>query len=132
MKGFVITDAMKAKVETVKKMLIETSKIDRLLHMDEDKGNELLAGRGKELDYVELVALVDKNGVIKFASPVVPKEQRDCSARAFFQRAMAGETYVSKEYISVLTNHYNITISIPLYEEGTVQGVLLADINLNE
>ena len=132
MQGFVITDAMKVKVETVKKMLIETSKVDRLLQMDEDKGNELLAGRGKDLDYVELVALVDKNGVIKFASPEVPKEQRDCSARVFFQRAMAGETYVSKEYISILTNHYNITISIPLYEGGTVQGVLLADINLNE
>ena len=60
------------------------------------------------------------------------EEQRDCSAREFFQRAIKGETFVSKEYISILTNNYNITVSMPIYEEGIIKGVILADINLNE
>lgn len=132
MKGFTITDDIKAKVESVKEMLINTSKIQGLLHMDEAKGNELLIEKQKVLNYVELIALVNDKGRIIFSNPVVPEGQRDCSAREFFQKAIKGEIFVSKEYISILTNHYNITVSVPVYEEGSVKGVIIADINLNE
>ena len=132
MKGFMITDEMKTKVETTRKMLMDTVKVQDLMRMSEDKAYEFFADKKKALDFVELIALVNKKGVIIGASSKVPKEQRDCSAREFFQKAIAGETYISKEYISVLTNHYNITISTPVYEGGNIIGVLLADINLNE
>ncbi|MFA7572814.1 MAG: methyl-accepting chemotaxis protein [Lutispora sp.] len=132
MKGFMITDEMKTKVETTRKMLMDTVKVQDLMRMSEDKAYEFFADKKKALDFVELIALVNKKGVIIGGSSEVPKEQRDCSARAFFQKAIVGETYVSKEYISVLTNHYNITISTPVYEGGNIIGVLLADINLNE
>lgn len=132
MRGFVITDEIKGKIETTKKMLTDLSNSKGLMSMDEAGINSFLADKQKTLDYVELVALVDKKGIIVGASPVVPKEQRNCSARAFFQKAMAGETYISKEYISILTNHYNITISTPIYEGDIIKGVLIADINLNE
>jgi len=131
-KGFTITDDIKTKVETVKEMLINTSKIQGLMQMDETEGNELLKEQQKALNYVELIALVNDKGRIIYSNPVVTDGQRDCSAREFFQKAIQGEVYVSKEYISILTNHYNITVSVPIYEEGSVSGVLLADINLNE
>lgn len=132
MRGFVITDEMKDKIESTKKMLVDLSKTEGLIDMTEAKVNSLLADKQKTLDFVELIALVDKKGVITGASPEVSGEQRDCSARVFFQKAITGETYISKEYISILTNHYNITISTPVYEGSIIKGILLADINLNE
>ncbi|SHI50930.1 methyl-accepting chemotaxis protein [Lutispora thermophila] len=132
MKGFNITDEIKSRVEAVKGMLTDISKVEGLLHMEETEGSQLFKEKQKNLSYVELIALVDENGRLLYSSPEVPVDQRSCSAREFFQRAVKGETYVSKEYISILTNHYNITVSIPIYEGGNVKGVLLADINLND
>jgi len=55
----------------------------------------------------------------------------DCSAREYFKRAVAGETFIGREYISVLTGNYNIPVSIPVGEGGEIKGVLLADVNLS-
>lgn len=132
MKGFNITDEIKSKIEAVKELLADVTKIEGLMEMEEAKGNEILKEKQKNLNYVELIAVVNEKGSILYSSPEVPESQRNCSAREFFQEAIKGETYVSKEYISILTNHYNITVTMPIYEGDSVKGVLLADINLNE
>ena len=130
MKGFRITDEIKNKIETVKTMMTDILKTPGL--MNRDDMDKLLKEKQESIDFVELIVVVDEKGVIKYASREIPDDQRDCSARVFFQRAIKGETFVSKEYISILTNNYNITVSMPIYEEGIIKGALIVDINLNE
>jgi methyl-accepting chemotaxis protein len=39
---------------------------------------------------------------------------------------------VSEEYISVVSNNYNISVSMPIQKGGIFKGVVMADININE
>lgn len=131
-KGFKITDDINKKIDEAKNLLAEASKIEGLCKMDESTISQVLKEKQKSLDYVELMVVAGKDGNIKGATEEIPEEIRDCSARPYFQKAISGETFVSKEYISTLTNNYNITISMPLYENGRIEGVILTDINLNQ
>ncbi|MFD1563191.1 ATP-binding protein [Haloarchaeobius amylolyticus] len=55
----------------------------------------------------------------------------DFGDRVYFQRAMAGETYVS-EPIEAESGNYILTISTPLYENGTRVGTLNAAFHLED
>jgi hypothetical protein len=50
----------------------------------------------------------------------------------FFSHACQGEAYVSEEYISVATNNYNISVTVPFQINGAFGGLVIADININE
>lgn len=129
--GFRITADMQQKVEKTNKMLTEACK-DELTSMDEAKLSGYLKEKQRSLDFIELMFVTNKNGMIIGASMDIANELRDRSARPYFQCAIKGETFVSKEYISSFTNHYNISVVMPLYEKDQISGVILADINLNE
>ena len=131
-KGFKLTDEIHHQIEVTKKLIIETSKIEGLARMEESKLVQVLKEKQGTLDYIELMAFIDKDGYMAGSTVEVPKEIRNCSARPYFIKAIAGETFVSKEYISTLTNHYNITIAMPIYENNSIAGIILADINLNQ
>ena len=53
-------------------------------------------------------------------------------SREYFLKAMAGEIFTSREYISSITSNYNITVSAPVFDEKEVWGILFGDINLNQ
>lgn len=131
-KGFKLTDDIHEKIEVTKKLLTETSKIEGMARMGESKLVEVLKQKQSTLDYVELMAFIDIKGYVVGATEEMPQEQRNCSARPYFIKAITGETFVSKQYISTLTNHYNITIAMPVYEKNAIAGIVLADINLNQ
>ena len=100
--------------------------------MDEAAISQVLKEKQKSLDYVELMFVLDNSGMVIGATKEIPEEIKDCSSRSYFKDAMSGKTFVSKEYISTLSNNYNITISMPLYENGRIEGVILPDINLSQ
>ena len=131
-KGFKITQDIQEKIDETKQFLEEVTKMDGIAHMDESSIVRILKEKQNTLDYVELMVVIGKDGYIKGATEKLPKEISDCSARPYFQRAVAGETFVSKEYISTLTNNYNITVAMPLFDNGRIDGVITADINLNK
>ncbi len=130
--GFKITDDIHAKIEGAKKLLSEVGKMEELISMSEPEIIQLLHKKQQTLPYIELMAVTNKNGRLIGATLDLPDELRDRSARPYFQNAIKGETFVSKEYVSAFTNNYNITVSMPLYKKGQIVGVVLADINLNE
>lgn len=130
MRGFKITEEMKGKIEKVKSLLMDLGKVEGLAGMEKSEIDKLLKEKQDTLDYLELVALINHKGILQAAGTNV--EYMDCSAREYFQKAISGETFVSKEYISILTNNYNITVSTPVYEGGKIAGILMADININE
>ncbi len=129
--GFRITADMQRKVEETKKLLTAACQ-EELTSMDEAKLSGYLKEKQRSLDYIELMFVTNRVGMIIGASMDIANDLRDRSARPYFQTAIKGETFVSKEYISSFTNHYNISVVMPLYEKGQISGVILADINLNE
>jgi len=129
MKGFEITDDIREKIEATKTILKNMGHTERILQIGPDKAETLLKEKLKTLDCLEFMALVDQKGDI--VASTVSVDNIGCVTREYFQKAIAGETFTSKEYISALTNNYNITISTPVFEKNEIRGILLADINLN-
>jgi methyl-accepting chemotaxis protein len=84
--------------------------------------------------YVEFIALVNNTGWITDSSIDIPDTEMDrqCASRSYYKEAIQGKPYVSKEYISTITNNYNITVSMPVYKNGVIDGIVFADINLND
>lgn len=80
-------------------------------------------------DY-ELVAALDVRGIAYSFSQDVGASQIDASHRPFFKSALTGKDFISEPYISSVTNDYCITLSSPIYAEGSVVGVISLDITL--
>jgi methyl-accepting chemotaxis protein len=132
MKGFEITEGIRTKIETAKGVLEEVVKESGLLNMDEKAAQKRLLEYMAKAEFIELIALIDTKGYVKSATVDLPENLRDCSAKPYYMEASKGETYVSEEYISTATNNYNISVCTPVKMGGVLQGVVLADININE
>ncbi len=130
--GFRITDDIQEKIEKTKEMLTKIGKQEEIAGMEEPELVSYLEKERKTLPYIELMAYINKSGHLVGATVDLPQELRDRSARPYFVNAMKGETFISKEYVSSFTNNYNISVSVPLYKNGIIAGVILADINVNE
>ena len=129
-KGFELTDDIRKKIEATKKLLSEVSKVKGLLQMESKEANKFLKEKQQSLVSLEFIGFADTNGIFKASSSSV--DMLDCSAREYFQKAITGETYTGKEYVSILTGNYNIAVSTPVFEGNEIKGILMADINLNE
>ena len=130
--GFRITDDIQNKIEETKKILTEMDKLKELTGMNESVIVDTLHKKQKAYPYIELMAVINKEGYLVGATLDLPHELRDRSARPYFINAIKGDVFVSKEYVSSYTNNYNISVAVPLYSAGQIAGVLLADINLSE
>ncbi|MGE5630820.1 MAG: methyl-accepting chemotaxis protein [Caulobacteraceae bacterium] len=132
MKGFEITEQIKQRIEQTKVILGEITKNKELLKLDEKAAGKYLRDQQAKVDFLELIAIIDSKGILTAATVDVPENFRDCSSKPYFTKACSGETYISEEYISVVTHNYNISVSVPFEVNGVIQGVVTSDININE
>ncbi|MFD1585375.1 PAS domain S-box protein [Halorientalis brevis] len=83
------------------------------------------------------VSVIHRNGtMLNIAAGLPPDERRaligsDFSDRTYFQRAVAGETYIS-DPIAAESGNYIVTISSPIRHEGRIVGTLNAAYHLPE
>ncbi|ELZ88985.1 putative light and redox sensing histidine kinase [Haloferax elongans ATCC BAA-1513] len=81
------------------------------------------------------VSVIHRNGTMTGIEAGLDAETRsklvgsDFGDRQYFQRAMGGETYVSKP-VAADTGNYIVTVSTPIYQNGTVVGTLNAALHL--
>jgi len=131
--GFKITDEIQSKIDTTKKLIEEIAQSAEVKNLSGKELQDYLMEKQCSLKYVEFIAVVNKNGWITDSSIDIPDTEldRQCSSRPYFQEAIKGKQYVSKEYISTITYNYNITVSTPIYSEGQINGIVFADINLS-
>ncbi len=132
MKGFEINDDIKKKIEMTKELVKEIAQKEDLFSGDRNSTEKYLKEQQNKTKFVEFIALITVNGYYDITTVEVDESLKDCSAKPYFTRASRGETYVSEEYISVITNNYNITVSMPVQRDGALKGVIMADININE
>ena len=88
----------------------------------------------KTQSHIEFIALVNSSGWITDSSIDIPDTEvdRQCTSRLYYQEAIQGKQFISEEYISIITGNYNITVSMPIYKNGSISGIVFADINLND
>ncbi|MBV7273937.1 hypothetical protein JMF89_08375 [Clostridiaceae bacterium UIB06] len=129
---FKITAEIEEKVVKTKSLLEDIIANQNVLSMDETRFESYLKEVQKKNDFIELLAVVDKKGYMVGATIDIPKEFRSCYGRPYFLPALNGQVYVSKEYISIATGHYNITVTMPIKKNNEIIGIMLGDINLNE
>lgn len=130
--GFVLSEANKNKVELAKKhMKSMLEKID----IDSNSEAEIESYLKREVvksGAAGLYAIANEDGIINIASSEVPKEIRNIKSRPFFAPAMSGEVFVSAPYISIVSNQYNLSISMPINSGSKVKAVLVGNIGLEE
>jgi methyl-accepting chemotaxis protein len=84
----------------------------------------LLAGHG------ELEAVWTNTLDGRFIVSLPPAGIANAAAREWFQKARAGETYVSAPYISAISQRPCLTVSLPIENGGKTVGVIGADLRL--
>jgi methyl-accepting chemotaxis protein len=132
MKGFKVTDRIKEKIRSTQALVREMIQDGELLSAEKNKLEAYMKGQQKKLPYVELIVLLDSKGYVTAGTVEIPEKLRDCSAKPYYMEALKGREYVSEEYISTATGNYNISVSMPVLSAGTVGGIIMADININE
>jgi len=131
-KGFKVTEEIREKIKKTQELLRDTARKEKLFVMDKAAAESYLAGQQKKLEYVELVVMINSSGYVEAATVDIPEKLRDCSAKPYYVKASQGEEYISEEYISVASGNYNISVSMPVLSGGTISGIIMADININE
>jgi chromosome segregation ATPase len=82
----------------------------------------LLAGHG------ELEAVWTNSLDGRFIVSLPPAGIANAAAREWFQKARAGEPYVSAPYISAISRQPCLTVSLPIEDGGEIVGVIGADL----
>ncbi|MGE5679151.1 MAG: methyl-accepting chemotaxis protein [Pseudomonadota bacterium] len=132
MKGFKVTDSIKSKIGSTQTLVRDIIRNGELLSSEKIRIEAYLREQQKKLPYVELIVLLDSKGYLAASTVEIPEKLRDCSAKPYYIEACKGHEYVSEEYISTATGNYNISVSMPFMTAGTVGGIIMADININE
>ncbi len=81
----------------------------------------------KENFNYENLLIVDVNGKGVFNEAIV-----DISQRAYFMNALEGETVTSEPYVSDFSGNMVVAVAVPIYFEGYVQGIIVAEYNTEQ
>lgn len=88
---------------------------------------EAFASRYKE---IEFVAVADVAGEAFAFSRDIGVQTINIGYRQYFKGAMKDQVYVSEPYISMLTDEYCVTISMPFLIEGVKEGIFITDVTI--
>lgn len=77
-------------------------------------------------DLFSRIAISDANGI----SYTSDHQQHDASERAYFIEAMKGKPYISNKITSVIDQSEIVVMSVPIFHEQRVIGVLRANLNI--
>ena len=114
-------------IENAKKLLQGIAKGNRLDQLSNGKLNDLKMKNS----YLELLAVTGADGMIRTATFELNSAIKDVGHREFYMDAIKGNIYVSKPYISSLTDDYCVTIALPIQEaSGRICGTLIGDVTL--
>jgi methyl-accepting chemotaxis protein len=128
-KGLKVSDEVNSKIESSLKILKTFVSEHPVDHISSIKQSMLSDIKKKSPDF-ELVALLDADGMAFAFSQDVGVTSVDASHRPFFKESIKGSDYRSEPYISSITDEYCISVSVPIWHDKKVIGVLMLDITI--
>lgn len=129
-KGLELQNQHKSRVEEAKKLLTQLSTTSPFEREDLEKIQNLIKETMDKNDYIELLAYIDTNGILKAA---IPEEVKGDNVfhRDYFKEAIRGNIFNSEPYISAATDDFSVAVAVPTRNaSGIITGILLADIRL--
>ncbi|WP_427340554.1 methyl-accepting chemotaxis protein [Caloranaerobacter sp. DY30410] len=76
----------------------------------------------------EVVVVLDSKGDVKGSTIAIDID--NLAHRPYFKEVIKGNSYISKPYISIMTDDYCVTVAIPITFNGQVNGVVAGDVKL--
>ncbi|WP_069650802.1 methyl-accepting chemotaxis protein [Caloranaerobacter ferrireducens] len=96
---------------------------------DEEKARNFIDNISRKYDKLfEVVVVLDSKGDVKGSTIAIDVD--NLAHRSYFKEAIMGNSYISKPYISIMTDDYCVTIAIPIIFNGQVNGVVVGDVKL--
>lgn len=118
-----------SRVEEIKEQLTQCASNNNIFSMNQDVHRDALVLLKNNNPDLEAIWSNDATGRFLYSMP--PAALANAKVRDWWQRAMEGESYVSPVYISAITRQPCLTVSVPIFENKRIIGVLGADIRLN-
>lgn len=116
---------IKQSVETIKSHVASTS-----LSTIYDFNRQTLASFASYHKQIEFVAVADVAGEAFAFSRDIGVQTINIAYRQYFKGAMKDQVYISEPYISMLTDEYCVTISMPFLIDGVKEGIFITDVTI--
>ncbi|KAB3537832.1 methyl-accepting chemotaxis protein [Alkaliphilus pronyensis] len=132
-KKYVMDDKTKEAINMAKKVLLDISTKENIFDIDEATSLAFLRNKIKENDFFELLTIIDAKGLPRAMAIKGTDEwlKNNVAHRPYFQQAIGGKEYVSDPYISLHSNTYCISLSLPIKTAaGQIVGIVLGDLTL--
>lgn len=117
-------------IQKITKDLSQLTGITQIKQMIPEQHELLL--RQYVLSNPELEAIWSNRANGSFIYSYPPAGIANATVRPWFREAVSGKTFVSNVYTSALTKHACISISLPIYKDNQVIGVIGVDLSLSD
>lgn len=134
-----LTDKIDVDMLSQKKVQIEKQSEDLIMHLKDILQNhktltmdqkqthqEILDNTIHELPQIEALWSNRSNGSFIYSNP--PAGIKSANIRPWFKESMKGLVHISDVYISAITKSPCLTVSLPIYDNSEIVGVLGADL----
>lgn len=121
------TDAEINALNLLWREVLQTEKSDSTVQV---KANEKLSHILKSYEVFDFVGIADTNGITRAAADAKSVNSLNIGERPYFNKAMTGETVISKVVLSKVTNAPIFLIATPIKEDNSIIGVYFASIDL--
>lgn len=91
-----------------------------------------LASVLKRYPEVELASAITNKGMAIQFSEDIGLDQLDVSHREYFVKSKDGRPFISSPYISTASQNYCVTITVPIYNQQSFDGILLFDVDISK
>ncbi|TYP53784.1 methyl-accepting chemotaxis protein [Thermosediminibacter litoriperuensis] len=129
-RNYRIPESAREKLSAIKQQLSLLAREDFVVNRDVDAQRREFEKIKRETPGILDLVTLDNKGDIIYVTNDIPV--RNLAFRPWFQEAIRGNEFISKPYIDISANRMTVTISVPVRNgEGSVVGVIGADVNLN-
>ncbi|WP_027366133.1 methyl-accepting chemotaxis protein [Desulfotruncus alcoholivorax] len=128
--SYTMNNELASHVEDIKNLLLETSTLTGIVAMKPDIHKSTLSELKNKYQDIEAIWSNDHQGKFLFSQP--PAALANGKVREWWQKAMSGERFISPVYISAITRQPCLTVSVPIFNNEQIIGVLGADVKLGQ
>lgn len=131
--GITVKESQKRLVDEGFRVLERISKEISSNNLSLDNYSNICRTYAEKNNQFEYIGVINKEGIMKSANVSITKENDDFSHRPYFKKAILGEKYASKPYISSVSYNYCIAIAIPLKNKnGDIEAVIMGDVCIEQ
>ncbi len=127
--SYVVQKKALSRIDQIKSLLTQAAQNSGIIQMDRPRHENILLQLKETNPDIEAIWSNDSEGAFLFSQPAAGLA--NARVREWWQRAAAGEIYISPVYISAITRQPCLTVSVPVSRGGQVIGVLGADVGLS-